>query len=248
MKKIDKIVINSIGFGLTLVWTNYFIKSFVEALFVAFLIYIVLRTVTLHLTNRFANKKNISVSEMSLSFAIMGVNAVCQHIASTLPECYNPSIENNCIILQKNEEKLLVSPNFKMSALSADDVAKVWRFGKEKDISKIYILARFHQRSVILFANSLEGEIFFPSAKNLHKYLVAHNALPKKNFHYKKAKSSISFRDALSALFIRKRAKMFFFSGITLVLFAFFSPLTIYYLVMASVSLVMGVACFVVNN
>ncbi len=248
MKKFDIIVMNIIGFGLILVWTNYFIKNFAEALFVALLIFITVRTIVVHLINRFVDKKNITIAEMSQSFAIMGVENVCNNILSTLPQCYDAIIENNCIILQKNGKMILVSPNFKMSALSADEVAKVWRFAQEKSISKVYILARVHQRSVILFANSLEGEFIFPSAKKVHKYLIAHNALPKKNFYQKKSKTKISMKDALSGLFVRKRAKLFLFSGITLALFAFFSPLTVYYLVMASVSIVMGIACFVVNN
>lgn len=248
MKKFDIAIINIIGFGLILVWTNYFIKQIAEAIFVALLIFITLRTITVHLINRFVDKKNITVAEMSQSFAIMGAEDVCKNIISTFPQCSDAYIENNCIILLKEGETILVSPNFKMSAVSADEVAKVWRFAKEKNISKVYILARAHQRSVILFANSLEGEFIFPSAKKVHKYLILHNALPKKNFYHKKAKTSISFKDALSELFVRKRAKLFLFSGITLALFAFFSPLTVYYLVMASISICMGIACFVLNN
>ncbi|MDD4316141.1 MAG: hypothetical protein PHC84_03145 [Clostridia bacterium] len=248
MNKFDIYVINITVFVLLLVWTNYFIKSFAEAVFVTLLIFITLRTVFVHLKNRYSDKKNISVAEMSQSFAIMGAEDVCKHLAATLPESYNAVIENNCIIFCKDGKRLLVSPNFKMSALSADEVAKIWRFAKEKAIETVYILARIHQRSVILFANSLEGGFIFPTAKKLHKYLVTHNAMPQKNFHLKKNKASISFRDALSNLFVRKRAKLFLFSGTTLALLAFFSPLTVYYLIMSSVSFGMGIACFAINN
>ena len=57
MNKIDKIIINTLGILLLLAWTNYFIDSFVEALFVAFLLYILFKTVIVHSTNRFKNKR-----------------------------------------------------------------------------------------------------------------------------------------------------------------------------------------------
>ena len=83
MNKIDKIIINTLGILLLLAWTNYFIDSFVEALFVAFLLYILFKTVIVHSTNRFKNKKTISFMEMSKRFAIMGGEKTAEHFAKT---------------------------------------------------------------------------------------------------------------------------------------------------------------------
>lgn len=248
MNRFDILVINTIGIALVLLWMSYFVNSFVEALFISILIFIVLRTLALHILNRFHIKKNISVWEMSQTLAIMGVEKVCDLLFATVPTIYNPTIDNNCLIFERNNKKILVYPNFKFSNVTGDELVKIWRYAKSKDIDIIWSLARLHQRSVILLAQSLDMEFLFPSAKKLHKFLVSQNAMPEKNFDHKKTKTKINIRESLSNVFIKKRAKLFLFSGLSLALFSIFTPLTIYYLIMATIALALSVTCIVVNN
>lgn len=248
MNRFDIIAINTIGIALVLLWVSYFINNFIEALFVSFLVFVVIKTLTLHFLNRFRIKKNISVWELSQTLSIMGIEKVCELLLSTVPTVFNPTIDNNCILFERHNKKVLVYPNFKFAAVSGDELVKIWRFAKEKEVDTILSLARLHQRSVILLAQSLDLEFKFPSAKKLHKFLINHNAMPIKNFNHKKTKTKINIRESLSNIFIKKRAKLFLFSGLSLALFSIFTPLTIYYLVMATISLGMSVACIVVNN
>ena len=248
MNKLDKIVLNTSAFAIILLWINYIVDELASAVFVSFLIFLLLRVLFIHLINRYRDKKNITVWEMSQSFAIMGAESVCAHLIKVIPEIYRPYIENNCILYEKNGAKTLIAPLFKFGNVSNDEIAKIWRYAQTKEIDKIYLLARAHQRSGVQLANCLKGDIEFVQPRSLHKFLIKHNALPQKNFKYKKSKRKIDFKDALSNILIRKRAKYFLFSGIFLAVFSYFSPLIIYYLIMATISLSMSVACLVYDR
>ncbi|HHU43595.1 MAG: hypothetical protein QM214_00440 [Bacillota bacterium] len=248
MNKIDKIIINTLGILLLLAWTNYFIDSFVEALFVAFLLYILFKTVIVHSTNRFKNKKTISFMEMSKRFAIMGGEKTAEHFAKTLPIAYNPQLDNTFVIYEKKEKKILLAPLFKFSNISMDDIAKVWRYAEEKDFSTIQVIGANYQRSVLLFSYSLSDKFIFYPARQVQKYLATRNALPTKNYHRPKNVIKIDFRQQLSQIFIRKRAKLFLFSGLALAILSFFTPLRAYYLVMSTISIGMSIACLVADR
>ena len=131
---------------------------------------------------------------MSQSFAIMGAESVCAHLIKVIPEIYRPYIENNCILYEKNGAKTLIAPLFKFGNVSNDEIAKIWRYAQTKGIDKIYLLARAHQRSGVQLANCLKGDIEFVQPRSLHKFLIKHNALPQKNFKYKKASEKLISR------------------------------------------------------
>lgn len=248
MHRFDRILINIFGIIVVFIWVNHFIDGFVESVFISFLIFLAVRTIFIHILNRYRKLKNITVWEMSQSFAIMGVEEVCKHLIKVVPEDYKPSIDNNCIIFEKDNKKILVFPIFKTVAVSTEELLKTWRFARSKDINTIWVLARTQQRNVIVLANSLEGEFLFFQAKKIHRFLLNHNALPKINFVYKKKVNKINFFAALSDIFVKRRAKYFLLSGLILAAMSFFVPLTIYYLVMATILFGLSIACVVVDR
>lgn len=248
MHRIDKILINIFGIVIVIIWVNYFIDGLVESLFISFLIFLAVRTIFIHILNRYRKLKNITVWEMSQIFAIMGAEEVCKHLINIVPNEFNPVIEQNCIIFTKDKNKILVLPLFKTVPVSTEEILKIWRFAKANEVNTIWVLARELYRKVIVLANSLEGEFIFFHAKKIHRFLLNHNALPKKNFAYKKVKNKISFSAALSDVFIKRRAKYFLFSGIVLAIMSFFAPFTVYYLVMATILFGLSITCLVLDR
>lgn len=247
--KLDKIVINILGFIVIFIWVNYFIDGFTICLFITALIFIATRTIFIHIINRYYRLKNITVWEMCQSFAIMGAEEVCKHFTDLIPQSYNPTVIDNCIIFEKNDNRILIYPIFKTVAVNTEELLKVWRTAKKNNAQTLWILAKERYRNIISLSNCLDGNFVFFSAKKIHRFLINHNALPEKNFSLKKTKNRTAFSFImLSELFIKRRAKYFIFSGLTLALLSFFVPLTLYYLVMSTIMFAMSIACFILDK
>ncbi len=247
--RLDRVLISILGFVIIFIWVNYFIDGFTVSIFISFLIFLGVRAIFLHIFNRYLRLKNITVWEMSQSFAIMGAEETCKHFMQLIPENYQPRIIDNYIIFEKNHSNILIYPIFKTVAVSTEEFLKMWRLSQKNNVKTIWMLARERYRNIITLSNSLDGNFFFFSAKKIHTFLVNHNALPEKNFSRKKTKDKVKFSFlALSEIFVKRRAKYFLFSGTILAILSFFVPLTLYYLIMSTIMFGMSIACFALDR
>lgn len=242
MTKIDKIIINIVLFFLYSLIFTVLVKNIAAALLIALLISILTYQVSLHLHNRFHDKKTISLAEMEKLFAIMGGNQVAYFIRAT-PSYFEPISLEHGFYISLNCSAVAIFPSYKFSPCNLEDIAKYYRIAKENDITSIWILSKQNTRSTILFAKSLDIDFNFVSTKRVHKFLANQNFLPQ-SIPQKKAKlKKTDYKEILSSIIIRKRAKYFLFSGLTLGLLSFFTPIKAYYIAVSTICLILGILC-----
>ncbi len=242
MTKFDKIIISiGIFFIYTLIFTAI-VKSIVAALFIAMLLSIMTYQVSVHLHNRFHNKKIISLAEMEKLFAIMG-NAQNAYFIKATPSYFEPISLDCGFYISLNCSPVAIFPNYKFSPCSLDDIAKFYRITKDSEISSVWVLSKQNARSTILFAKGLDVDFNFIPTKRVHKFLANQNflppSLPTKKVKLKKA----DYKEVFNNIITKKRAKYFLFSGFTLGILAFFTPIKAYYIVVSIICIILGILC-----
>lgn len=243
MTKFDKIIISVAVFAFNLIWMIYFVDNIAVAIFIAILITVLLLSVGLHLLNRKEDKSRISVTEMENLFALYGNEYQVNLLKRATPEYFNPEIIENGITFTQNLKKVAAFINYKYSSISPEDLAKFYRLSKKYEIVKAYILARPTPRNVLVLASSLDLDFVFVTSRQFHKYLYRQNLLMEKRKPIKAKRQRRKLSELLSEIFQKRRAKYFFFCALTFALFLIISPLKIYYIIMLSIVLSMGVAC-----
>ena len=243
MNKLDKVIVFVFGLFFAIITFFVIVKNWVGAIVIGILVAITVTILSIHISNRTNNKKNITMGEMENELALMG-NKQSEYLLSALPPAYKPTLCDNGISIEKNNQKIYLATNYKFSPTSSDDVAKFYRFAKNNDICKVVVMGKTPSRQTLLLASSLSVIFYFYPSKKLHAFLISQNAImPRKKTTITKHKTKIL--PQLNVIFDKKRARYFALSGISLALFSIFSPIRIYYLVICAICLVCAVICLV---
>ena len=242
MNKFDKISLNLLLYLISFVISYAASDNFVAALFIGFLLWVLFNRLFIHFFNRYADKKNITVSRMEDLFALKGLPYQNDFFFSLAPDYFNPRKGEGYFIVTVNCVETLVFANFKFSPCSMDDIAKFYRTAKELNIAKVLVLSRLNPRNVVLFANSLDVETEFVSSHKVRKFLIKQNRLPE-DLPKKEKKTPVDKREIIRSVFVRKRAKYFLISGITLAFLSLIGPMKIYYAVVSVICLAFALAC-----
>ncbi|NLL56728.1 MAG: hypothetical protein GX242_05905 [Clostridiales bacterium] len=243
MTKFDKIIISISVFAFTFIWISYFSDNIAVAIFTALLITILILTIGLHILNRKKNTSRINAHEMENMLALYGNDYQVSLLNKAIPKYFDPTPIENGVLFTQNLQKQAVFINYKYSTTTPEDLARFYRLAKKNEASKIYILSRPCPRNVLVLAASLDIEFSFVTSRQFHKHLYKQNLLMEKIKPIKTKRQRRQFSDVLWEIFQKRRAKYFFMSAITFGLFLLITPFKLYYLIMLSIVLCLGVIC-----
>ncbi len=244
MTKLDKIIIACAVFFVFFVLFFAVTKNVAAALFISMLITVLIYRVTIHLHNRYSDKKNISLIEMEKLFALMG-SAQVEFFINATPEYFCPQAIEYGFIMTANCKKIAIYPNYKFSPSSLDDISKFYRSAKSNNISEVYVLSKLNDRSTVLFSRSLDIEFCFVPSRKVYKFLQKKNCLPQSIIKKKTKIKKSDLKDILSNVFVKKRAKYFFMSGVSLGLLSFLTPIKVYYIIVSAICILLGIGCII---
>lgn len=243
MTKFDKILISVSIFAFILIWMIYIVDNIAVAIFTTLLITTLILSVGLHLLNRKQNKSKISISEMENLLSLYGNEYQVNLLKKATPEYFSPEIIEFGITFNQNLQKYASFINYKYSATSPEDIAKFYRIAKKNEVTKVYVLSRPSPRNVLVLAASLDLMFTFVTSRQFHKHLYRQNLLMEKPKPIKSKRPRRKFSEVFAEIFQKRRAKYFFFCALTFALFLIVSPYKVYYLVMLSIVLSLGIAC-----
>lgn len=245
MKKIDKLIINVTVYAILLLLSFAVARNFAAAVFIAFLLWITVNRLAVHLLNRRKDKKQTTITQMEDALALMGISGQTELFIKATPPCFEPTALECGFEATLNCEKIAVFPNYKFSPCNPEEIAKFYRMAKERGIKTVWILSRLNPRSVVLFAGNLEIDFQFKTSRSVRRFLYNRNMLPEKIRKSAKKKAPVKWKELFSGIFIRRRAKYFLFAGLSLAFLSIFGPLKILYIVMSALTLVMGLVCLI---
>ena len=241
-KLFDKIAFVLAIFVISYLWLDYIGLKTPVNLATSFFVLVLVSGLLLHARNRYQDKQTISIPEMQTIFALWGVRKTICRLVSTLPQDYDVKVDGQAILI-RSPIKRMYYIGYKFSTPNADDIAKARLIALKYSLDKIYILSKRPKREVFLMMNSLDLDCEYIENRVVHKYLKLHNALPDKIDSKKRRMPKVKFSEIVNNVFVKSRAKYFAFTGIILAIMSFFTPLTLYYLILSSISLAATIVC-----
>lgn len=251
MKKTDKIIISVNLFLIVFAISYVAVKNVASAAIIAFLLTVTVCVSFLKILNRYQKTKKISVSKAEDGLSFIGISAQTELFISALPSETAKKINDFCFAYDENGKKIIVFPNYKFFPTSKDDIAKFFRTCKDNGVNDCVVLSRQNSRELLLFARGLPLNFKFLPTKVVRDFLVRRNledkfALPKKpKIKTKKKFSKQSLRELIHGIISKDKAKYFLISGAGLVFGCIFTPLKIYYLIFAVITLSLSIVCYI---
>lgn len=234
MKAPDRFIFAVIVFLGSAMWLNFLTERLDASIFIAFLLTVLSELLLRLVYSRYKRLKKITVAEMLTYFATTSVAG--EHFAKLLPPDTHEKTEGNFIIYKEKDAKKLLFTNFKFGDTSCDDVARCYRVARAEGITDVTVMSKGAPRAVLLYAYSLPLKLTFKGAKEVYKYLAKRGALPVPLVLQKK-KVPLSFKNLFGTILSRKRVKYYAFTSVTLLVCALFTPLKLYYTILASISM-----------
>ncbi|MBO4479588.1 MAG: hypothetical protein J5774_04380 [Clostridia bacterium] len=245
MKTFDKLFLNGVTIALLTVVFYLIVKNPIAAAFIAYLVWIVLRTAFIYVTNRkHIVFGNISVGEMENVFSVWGAERQAQFLFSLFPAYYSPVLTGNVIRFMKNHTEILVVCNYKFSPTGCEDVAKLYRENESATPKKIYVLGRAPAKNVLILANELPIDISFLPSRKLRRILIDHNALPK-SIEKKKTEKRPNGKEVFSRAFDTGRIKYYFFLSVIFALYGLLNIYRVWYLLFSALMLLLAFLCLI---
>lgn len=130
--------------------------------------------------------------------------------------------------------------NFKMQALSEDDIARVIKFSSEK--KKKIFCCKIAPEALLLAENFLIETLLID---DVYKLLSEKNLLPEKYVY--EGPEKISVFKKIKARFSRKLCAPLFWSGLGLLALSYFTFFPVYYIVSGGILLILSAVALVVN-
>lgn len=236
-KLIDRIALICILFVIFLLWLTYLTGKFVLSLTISFtlcaLISILIRPKK--------NKKTINVESYLPKFATMTKSEINDLLFSVLPDKSEIKVNKNNFIQLKTGEVII--PKIRMTEISADEICKISEQSKRMNYSKIILLvAKYDKTNFEKIKPYLSVPVEILKIENVLESLQNENNLPKLK---EESKAKRKFNQAFSSAIKRKNAKYFLVSGISMAFLSIFTPLKLYYLLFATITLILSLLCFI---
>lgn len=251
MKKTDKIIVYTALFLLLFVIAYVASRSFVPAIIIAILLSATITVSARHILSRYGKTKKLSVARMEEGLAFLGIAKQNELFLSLLPQTLDIKATETYFIYAYGGKKTAVFPCYKFLPCGKDDIARFFKHCQAENVNDCKILCKQSPRELLLFAGRLPLNIEFVNSKKTRDFLVLHNAthnvvLPEKEKpNAKKKLDKKAFYSFFSRIITKERAKYFFISGISLVFACVVSPLKVYYLIFAVITLSLAIACYI---
>ncbi|MCI7769560.1 MAG: hypothetical protein MSH44_04620 [Christensenellaceae bacterium] len=216
-KLTDNLTVRACFFLLTLLWLQFFIRKLWVSIIAAFAITLAFFIAAKALSKKLPREKSFSKNDL--------VNALVLKNAEDIKSLY---------LLAVPSDKNFIKCAFRFSAATPDDVAAAFRESGDRDVT---LIVNECGRQVMVYASSLPKKINIVNKNKLYKTLKTAGLLPKPVEMTKPEKKYVPPKETLSYIFSKRNVKYFLFSGIILTLMAFVTPLKLYYLIVASLSL-----------
>ncbi|MEG1613090.1 MAG: hypothetical protein RR357_02865 [Clostridia bacterium] len=234
-KVIDYIAMRFAIFMLLLIWFGYLLNSFIWSIILSSALLALFCVIMKIRKNKICEQK-YPREKFSRQVSMFGASYALSLYASannlTYVEKSNKIVDGDTIIVSY----------FKFSDCGLDDIASAFRLALENSVSKVVFICKGVTRDGLLLSESMPLQFEYIKTNNLYKILKTKNMLPPLLDTNKPAFKILSIKNILDIIFSAGNTKYFIFTGTILAVMSFLTPLKLYYIILASISLLMSVA------
>ncbi len=237
MKLTDRIALISILFILFTLWITYLSKNLIVAVTVSAFMCLIIG-VLLHPRRK---KSSIKTEDYLPKLCTMAKRELSEMIIKAISTDFHPKLTANGLIIL--DEKALVLPLLKMREISADEICKLSESVKKLSYKKlVLVLDKYDKHGFDLIKPYLHIPTEIIGIDKVLLSLEKKDSLPKVLSQKKptKKKFLILYKNATQ----RKNGKYFLLTGLSTAFLSVFTPLTLYYLIFSSFSLISAIICY----
>lgn len=236
-KIIDRVFISLLILLPLLVWALYLTRSLWQSVVLSVAVTVLLNLIWIGISTRLNKKRTPSKIEIFKLLSALGTEETTALLYNSLPPDMRSELTAQTFILNKDT---LVFNNIKFAPSNEEDIAKMYRLCKARGLTKAIFIANRTERKLMAFAAYLGIAATFPDRLTIKQYLVRHNALPAPPQPVKIKLPKYKLKELLSLVIDRRKAKYYIFSGLMLLLMSLLTPLKLYYLIFASLPLLLA--------
>lgn len=245
---IDNIFIFILLFTLNLIWCLYFFAEPLWGVIVAVAISVIEIVVYKLISRKKRAKNNIKLQELKRiqqirdTFIYMPKEIIVNFFFK-LASTKHTAIAKTSYVVVGQEQKVIVYPMFKIANLSADELIDIYNSVKEQSVKKIIVLCNTFEQDVL---NVIKN---FSIKTLVLDYMQTYNDLLKEYSFYPEitqtqtGTAKYGFKQLLLLAFDKKKTRGYVVSALFIAFASVFVRYKIYYLIVASLLILMAIAC-----
>ncbi len=221
-----------VSYGLLSKWLDI-----TASIIISILSYVIVSVITLTLTKT-KKERGMNANEMPVYLALMDRREQTELFFNLVPEDKRLKLLSPYFTYDASDKTMLVAVLYRFINLTQEDIASAYREATRQGANEIIILTRARDRKTLTLTALLPLKFHFPDKYTVHKALKKYNALPPKLTPPQKVKIKMDKRELIESVLNPKRTKYLLFISFSLALMSLITPLKTYYLIMATVPLV----------
>lgn len=215
------------------------------AIFIAIASYLILGFVWFLIGAKKKGKKEVSAEEVPTYLALMPREEQTELFYNLVPDSMKVSFKNPYFIYLREEKRVLVAVLYRFLNLTQEDIASAYREAVAENCTEIIMLTRARERKTLTLTALLPIKFVFPDKYTVYRALKKHNALPVRPERPKKVKIKPDKHLIIDNILSQKKCKFYILISLILVVMSFITPLKTYYLIMATIPLILSIIAII---
>lgn len=252
-KVLDFIFTILVVFFLSFIWLKFLTKKTFTAFIFSLIVSVIVSIILIFIFKRKTNDlkvKNLKKIDFDGYFLTLLASQQEENLLffKKIYKPFNPKIVDNILIIEKNNLLIAICPQFNEDLCFTNTVKNVKK-AMSHGCSEIYFLcmqANFKTIQQLQQIDNITIKIY-DKEQVYTNIFQKHNVYPKISFNIKKEKK-INFKQFISLLFQRKKAKNYFAWGLFIFFSSFFVRLNIYYVLFSSALFSISLLCLTIGN
>ena len=231
------------------VWCRYFIDNLWISLVATIFLTIIIDLTINFVKNKRQKKKNTykeedeKIQQYINTFIFSEDNFSVNFFYELAKIKHQAQKKNKYIEVVNTNKKIILFPYFIYRDFNSDDLVLVYNKTKKEMSSRLIICTNTIDNNAIKLAQKLPLDVYILDGNQVYeKLLKKYNYFP--YLTKLKSETKIGFKEILSYALNKKRTKGYFIASVILLLSSFFVPYKIYYVVMATLLLILSLVSF----
>ncbi len=231
------------------VWCRYFIDNLWLSLIATIFLTLTIDLTINFVKNKRQKKKNIykeedeKIQQYINTFIFSEDNFSVNFFYELAKIKHQAQKKNKYIEIVNTNKKIILFPYFIYRDFNTDDLVLVYNKTKKEMPSRLIICTNTIDNNAIKLAQKLPLDVYILDGNQVYeKLLKKYNYFP--YLTKLKSETKIGFKEILSYALNKKRTKGYFIASVILLLSSFFVPYKIYYVVMATLLLILSLVSF----
>ena len=238
-------------FSLVFIWARYYVDNFAYSVILACVLTVVIDLILKIISNRRNERYNLKNKELELieqinnTFVVQDEQETLNFFEKLVKKRHSAERTKDYVLITDQDQKIVLMPFYTHRKFNADDL--VFCINKIKNVGakKLIVCVGEYDDNVLKFAENFSLNILILNKTQSYlKLFKEYDCYPENLVSLRVSKKN-NMKELVAFSLNKKRTKGYFFSSFVLLFSSFFVRFNLYYLIIASVLLVLALISFI---